>query len=133
MSINRVVNSSSTTFISLFLGFLNYISSGLILGYLLGQITAVLLLWKKTFREKFNFEVSKIYKSMKKYSHYPKYLVPATFAGTASGEIPILLLTKYFDASISGYFSFTNRVTISPLSLIGNSIGDVYRHNAVEE
>jgi O-antigen/teichoic acid export membrane protein len=133
MSINRIVNSSSNVSISLSLGLLSLKKSGLIIGFGLGQIITVSLLWKKIFTEKIRFNRKMIAAIMKKYIRYPKYLIPATFAGEASSQVPIIQLTTFFDASISGFFTLTNKVTVLPMSLIGNAIGEVYRQKASEE
>ena len=133
MSLNRIINHSSGSFIQCILGFLKFKSFGLIIGYTLGQLISIVILWKKIFKEKFNFNKKAIFITMKEYVRYPKYLIPATLAGTTAGEAPVILLTKFFDSSISGFFSLTTSVSAAPISLIGNAIGEVYRQRAAEE
>jgi O-antigen/teichoic acid export membrane protein len=69
---------------------------------------------------------------MRDYVRYPKFLIPSTFAGTVASESPVMLFTRFFDTTVSGLFSFVNRVMISPMTIIGNSIGEVYRVRASE-
>jgi O-antigen/teichoic acid export membrane protein len=69
---------------------------------------------------------------MREYFRYPKFLIPSTLAGTVASESPIVLFTRLFDTTVSGLFSFVNRVTVSPMTIIGNSIGEVYRVRAAE-
>lgn len=133
MSLNRIANSSSTSTISLGLGLMKFTKGGLIIGYLLGQLIAVLIVLKKILREKLFMNKKKALVLMRRYSMYPKYLLPSTLAGEISINGPTILFTTLYSSTIAGFFTFTNRVTAMPISLIGNAIGEVYRQKAAEE
>lgn len=133
MSINRVVSSSSVTVFTLFFGFTKIITGGLILGYVVGQLITVYLLKRKLLKEDYSLRLKRKYITMKKFIHYPKYLIPATLASEISGAIPIFMITTFFTSTITGFFSFAIKVTALPISFIGNAIGEVYRQKAAEE
>ncbi|MES2560298.1 MAG: oligosaccharide flippase family protein [Bacteroidota bacterium] len=133
MSMNRVVSSVSISSFSLGLGFIKAISGGLIVGYILGQFFTVLLLRNRLLKTDYKLKWKRSLVIMKQYIHYPKYLIPATLAGEIAINLPIVLVTGYFNAVITGFFSFANKVTALPISFIGNAIGEVYRQKAAEE
>jgi len=133
MSQNRIINSSSTSAISLGMGLIRFTTGGLIIGYLSGQIIAIISVVKKIFSEKFLFNRMRAFVLMRKYSRYPKFLIPSTLAGEISTNGVTILFTTFFNSTVAGFFTFTNRVTALPISLIGNAIGEVYRQKAAEE
>jgi O-antigen/teichoic acid export membrane protein len=133
MSQNRIINSSSTSVITLSFGLIKFTTGGLIIGYLLGQIFAIIFILKKIFSEKFSFDRKKSIVLMRRYSRYPKFLIPSTLAGELSTNSVTILFTTLFSATVAGFFTFTNRVIALPISLIGNAIGEVYRQKAGEE
>jgi O-antigen/teichoic acid export membrane protein len=132
MSVNRVVNSSSNVFLTLGLGALKLKKSGLIIGYILGQLISVVVLWRKIFKEKILFEKKEIAVVFKHYKRYPQYLIASTFLSEVSSQVPLILLTSLFSASITGYYSLANRAIALPILLIGNALGEVYRQKAAE-
>ena len=102
----------------------------MIIGNLLGQFCAITFQWFKYIKKELKNKRSPILQTLKKYKHYPKYLIPGTSAGTLAKEAPTFLLSKLFDASYAGFFSLVNRVT-SPLSIVISAITEVYNVNAV--
>jgi O-antigen/teichoic acid export membrane protein len=133
MSQNRIINSSSTSAISLGMGLIRFTTGGLIIGYLSGQIIAIVCVIKKILAERFIFKKKRAFVLMRKYSRYPKYLVPSTLAGEISTNGVTILFNTFFNSTVAGFFTFTNRVLALPISLIGNAIGEVYRQKAAEE
>ncbi len=67
---------------------------------------------------------------MKKYRDFPKFNVLTTLVENLSGNIPIYLLTIFFDPMVVGFFSLSQQVVRAPLSIIGVSFGDVFRQRA---
>ena len=119
--------------LSLGLAFTEVRPYGLLLGYMIGQFLTITFQWFAYIKKEKVQPRSKLWEVCKEYSRYPKFLIPSTLAGTVAGEAPVLLLTRFFDTSVAGLFSFVNRVTVSPMSIIGNSIGEVYRIRAAEQ
>lgn len=132
MNTSRILNSIGIAGLSLCFGFTKLKPHGLLLGYMLGQFLTVCCLWFTYVRTEKKQSRSDAWPVMQAYARYPKFLIPSTLAGTVAAESPIVLLTRFFDSAVAGLFSFVNRVTVSPMSIIGNSIGEVYRVRAAE-
>jgi O-antigen/teichoic acid export membrane protein len=132
MNLFRILNSFSIVALSLLLAFTDFKSQGLILGYVIGNLLTVSYVWFNYLYKEVPLNREKLVTVCSKYSRYPKFLIPATLAGTVSSESIVLLLTRLFDSYVAGLFYFVNRVTLSPMSIIGNSIGEVYRIKATE-
>jgi O-antigen/teichoic acid export membrane protein len=132
MNIFRIFNAFGVVFLSVTFAYTEYKPQGLILAYVLGQFLTVAFIWHTYVKIEKNKTRTNALIVMREYFRYPKFLIPSTLASTISSESPILLLTRFFDTAVSGLFSFVNRVTVSPMSIIGNSIGEVYRVRAAE-
>ena len=133
MSINRVVSSVSVSSVTLLLGLTQVLTGGLMIGYVIGQFLTILLLKNKIIKNDYRLQLKRKFVTMKTFIHYPKYLIPATLASEVSNNVPIIMVTNFFTSSITGFFSFANRVAALPISFIGNAIGEVYRQKASEE
>jgi O-antigen/teichoic acid export membrane protein len=132
MNVSRILNSIVIVGLSLGFAFTKLKPQGLLLGYMLGQLLTVCYQWFVYVRDERKQRRDSLLVVMKAYLRYPKFLIPSTLACTVAAESPVVLLTQFFDSSVAGLFSFVNRVTVSPISIIGNSIGEVYRVRALE-
>jgi len=110
----------------------------LTLSRLIGQIastffTAVLILHQdgKFILQQFNFK--RIIKGIKTYKKFPIFTVWAAFLSMLSIYLPGMILSGFFTPTIAGYFSFGQSVLRLPISLIGNSIGDVFFQRASQK
>ncbi len=132
MNASRITSSIGIAGLSIGFAFTELKSIGLLLGYISGQLIAVSYQWFAYVREEMQQSRTDMWTMMRQYVRYPKFLIPSTLAGTISAESPVMLLTRFFDTAVAGLFSFANRVTVSPMSIVGNSIGEVYRIRATE-
>lgn len=132
MNASRILNSLGIAGLSLGFAFTNLKPQGLLLGYMLGQLLTVGYQWVVHVQQERKHSRADAWHVMREYVRYPKFLIPSTLAGTLAAESPVVLLTRFFDTAVSGLFSFVNRVTVSPMSIIGNSVGEVYRVRAAE-
>lgn len=128
----RILNSVGIAGLSVGFAFTQFKPEGLIFGYMLGQILTVVFVWVAYVKPEIGKIRDKALIVMREYFRYPKFLVPSTLAGTVASESPVVLLARLFDTTVSGLFSFVNRVTLSPMTIIGNSIGEVYKVRAAE-
>jgi O-antigen/teichoic acid export membrane protein len=132
MNTFRILNSVGIASLSISFAFTQFKPEGLMFGYVLGQILTVVFIWVAYVKPEMTKTRANALIVMREYYRYPKFLIPSTLAGTIASESPIVLLTRLFDTTVSGLFSFVNRVTVSPMTIIGNSIGEVYRVRAAE-
>jgi O-antigen/teichoic acid export membrane protein len=132
MNTFRILNSVGIASLSIGFAYTNLKPEGLMFGYMMGQILTVVFIWIVYVKPEMSKNRAKALFVMREYFRYPKFLIPSTLAGTIASESPVVLLTRLFDITVSGLFSFVTRVTVSPMTIIGNSIGEVYRVRAAE-
>lgn len=132
MNAARILNAVGVVGLSLVLAFTQMQPIGLLLGHMCGQFLALVYQWFAYIRIEAKEDRIPILPLLRIYSRYPKFLIPSTLAGVVAAESPILLLTRFFDEKISGIFYFVNRVVVSPMSIISNTVAEVYRVRAAE-
>lgn len=134
MATSKVARSVSTAGVTLGAGLLEGGSIGLLLGYLLGQIAAVATFFRCSLGLRTSFLSSASWSGMRRqagrYSNFPKFSLAADTLNTAANQIPVILLTQFFGAAVTGFFNLTQRVLGAPLSLLSVSIGDVFKQRA---
>ncbi len=132
MSINRVINKSTDSAVSLLLGIIGFLRQGLLLGYILGQFLMIALLFKKIKKYNLKFNKNRARLVLRKYKEYPKFFLPSTILSEISSNVFLILMSIFYGAVFTGFYSLVFRVTYLPLGLVGNSIGEVYRQKANE-
>ena len=137
LSINKMVNAGATTLGKVFLGFVRLVGQGLVIGDMAGRIVSALgCLWRamrsdgSTFRK---VRMRGVLQSAAKYKEFPLYTMPGRLLNTLGQSMPILLLTAFFSSEKAGFFSMAMMVFVLPITVIGNTLGDVYRQRANEE
>ena len=111
-------------------------SSGLILGYILGQVVAALVLgWQTLIHLKeIRKEITRkeIIENAKKYKNFLKINTPHAFLDSLQNNGIIYLIMFFFSKLILGSYSFAFRVLKAPVGLIGNAIYQVFYQKATE-
>lgn len=104
-------------------------SAGLIWGYILGQLIALITLIKKslsddkkTFR---NVKYEQIKLNAIRYQKMPKYSTFGALADNLSLQMPVLVISKFYDMAQTGMFSLTFRVLSLPMSLVSGALSQV--------
>lgn len=101
---------------------------GLISGYIIGQVVSLATLLKHgfSFRNEIKcVQIKRIKENAIKYQVMPKYSAPGAVADNLSVQMPIFILSKYFDMAITGIFSLTFRILNIPLSLVSGAVHQV--------
>lgn len=132
MSLQRIIYGTVIASFSLLLGWKGYVEIGLILAYVLGLVVTNTIIFFSYIITEISKDYSPPFHTIKQYTRYPKYLLPANLFGNLSGESPNFFLTRYFSLDLAGYFSFIVRITVTPLQVIGNNIGETYKIHAVK-
>lgn len=65
-----------------------------------------------------------------RYSKFPKYSMPAIFLNMLSTNLINILISSVFSLSTLGYYSLTQKMLGLPMTLIGNSIAQIYFQSA---
>ena len=134
LAISRTALSASAALAQLGSGYAGSGAVGLVGGQLAGQVLATSVLARLVWREDCavvrTLSVPRSLVLAKKYINFPKYLIVAHGFNTASGQMPVLLLSALFTTTASGFFTLTQRVMAAPMSLVANALGDVFRQEA---
>lgn len=132
MALSRVLQSSTLSVGQMLLGITSFGPGGLILGNIIGIISSVFILIKKT-KIEFSLHLGKIFDMGKRYVDFPKYLVFGHALNSLSAHLPIYLITLYFTSENVGQYSLTSKVLAIPLVFVSTSIGDVFKQRAAED
>lgn len=104
-------------------------AGGLVVGYLAGQVGGLLVFLTRTWREdrKVLSQVSAttMLDNARRYSKFPKYSTTGALLDNAAVQMPVLMLSKFYDTHIVGIFSLTFRALNLPMSLIATSFSQV--------
>lgn len=134
MSKSKVSQSSTMGLFQVGLGSLKGGSSGLIIGWLAGQVVALMMLFKTAwFNDRLLFKRCKKVKIIalaRRYQHFPKVNLLSSVLNTASVQVPIILFTSFFNEAVTGFFSLAQRILLMPMSLLGVAIGQVFLQKA---
>lgn len=132
----RVIQSGTTAFSQLLMGFFNITISGLIIGRIIGQVFSTGVILRFFFKKKKplirRFHQNKIYALAKRYKRFPLYETWSNLLNSSSTEVPVILITSLFSIKTAGFYALANRILLLPLSLLGSSIGQVFLQKASE-
>ncbi len=98
-------------------------SLGLIVGIIWGKFFSTFFLLK---RLRFSKDLKSILATAKRLYRYPTYYLGSSLLYVLSQYIPIILLEHFFSSSVSGIYTFVNRIILTPIGLIGISFGQVF-------
>ena len=137
LAISRTVQSGSASLAQLGSGFAGAGNMGLVGGQITGQLlsTTVLarLIWREDSRLVQAIEKRRMVVLAKKYINFPKYLIVAHVYNTASMQMPVMLLSIFFNTTSTGLYTLTQRVLGAPINLVASALGDVFRQEASQE
>ncbi len=137
LSWNKLLNSSANSIGKFFFGVGKIVSSGLVLGELLGRfITACFCVFRVIKKEKdfFNgISFDRIKRMAKRYIEFPMFSLPGALVNTFGGQLPIILIAFYFSSKEVGFYSMTMTVLSIPSTVISKSIRDTFRQRANED
>lgn len=138
LAIAQVTRACSVTGTQLGMGFIGYVSGGVLIGAtILGQFVSTFVLGAQIMRDhlyffKQNITLKGMKAVLKQYSNFPKYDLWSAFLSNFSSSLPVFILSIYFSSQILGYYSLGLMVLLLPLTLIGNAVGQVFFPNAAE-
>ncbi|PSS47913.1 lipopolysaccharide biosynthesis protein [Pseudomonas sp. BBP2017] len=127
LAVSRIVQGGGMTAAQFSLSWLA--GGGLVLGYLAGQVAATAVFLAKIWREDRSaisqVTAASILQNAKRYSKFPKYSSGGALLNNAATQMPVLMLSKFFETHIVGVFSLTFRALNLPMSLIAASFSQV--------
>lgn len=136
LSIAQVVNSFTTIGGKLGSGLAGFTTTGSLIGAsLIGSITTVTTLSAQTWRNdgqllSQSITLPQMVTEMKRYRKFPMFNIWAGLLNVVSWQLPVFFLSSFFSTTIVGYYALGNRILRLPMSLIGQSIGQVFYQRA---
>jgi len=131
---NKVMVSTTNGSIQLIIGSTLQDSFGLLLGNILGYIVSIYFIVKsKVVNKYFKFKDLPIENVAKEYHRFPKYDVPSVLVNVITNQLPLIALAKFFSLGILGFYSLMYKVLMMPISLLSNTILDVFKQRATED
>lgn len=134
LSWSKVSKTGSSTVAQVFFGLVNSKYYGLIAGQLIGQIISIMVLLKNiNLRQVFlGVKFKRVKHVAYKHLQFPLYGAPQGLFSTFSQHIPIFLLAFYFGPAITGLYSISMRMLRLPVSLISDSVKQIFYQKASE-
>ncbi len=131
--VQNSVNSSG----KVLFGLLGLTRLGLVYALFLGNLfSALSILFIKNKKRVFclltGYRKERIRKVAATYANYPKYTLPHSFIDMLSGNLPLLLLTPYFEKNVIGFFSLAMVIGFRPVNLITSSMNQVFFQRSAE-
>jgi len=131
---SKVTQSSVTVLSQLMLGLKNIMSSGLIIGNIIGALIGLGYLIIRISRQHYahltKISSESVQKNFSDYKNFPKYQTTSVLINSFSQHLPIFLLALFYSAEVAGFYSLTQRAMTTPVRLIGNSVRQVYYQKA---
>jgi Membrane protein involved in the export of O-antigen and teichoic acid len=110
------------------LGWKQIAYSGMIIGQAIGLFFSALvgvLLGRKSVKKLQKPNKADIKEVAREYANFPKYELPNQLITTLSGNLPILMLSAYFDMAEIGLLAFVLAIGLTPVNLFSSSIAQV--------
>lgn len=130
LATNKVIQSSTSAGSHLGLGFSGFGIAGLIVGTIIGQLIATFLVAKKIFKNNpkilASVNIKKIIVLAKKYKNFPKFNTPHALMNSASSNMPVFIISYFFNNASTGFFALASRVLLAPMGLFTYSFGQVF-------
>lgn len=110
---------------------------GLMLGTILGWAAGLLFLafyFVKWDRMGFSaFQAAEMWEQLRRFRHFPQTMIAGTLFNKSAFELPSILLNKYYEASIAGFFGQMQSIIRRPLQVVGRAFEEVFKQKASEE
>ncbi|MBP1962306.1 lipopolysaccharide biosynthesis protein [Paenibacillus aceris] len=118
--------------LNIFLGSFGFGSVGLIVGKIAGQSAGMVSLSKPILKRTTLEKISKkeMLWGVKRYKNFPLFSTPSQFLNAAGIQLPLFFLTAFFGTQVTGLYGLATTVINMPVTLIGNSISDVFYSEA---
>jgi len=131
-STNSIAQVASTQTFSIGWGFVRPGFLGLFASQILGQVVSIALAFIRAPIRLRGIGLHRALEVGKKHRKFPLVNTPGVFVNTLGSELPVFLLARFFDASILGFYTLTNRLLNQPMILLGQSVAKVYLGSAAE-
>lgn len=129
----QVLAVAVTVSMSIFLGLLDYGVHGLFISYFSGQVITIvahLRLYRLLMPELPKINWAKLVTIARRHRDFPFYTLPSEIVGTINLQLPIFALSAVGAVPLLGSFTRARQLISMPLTLLGSSVGQVFRQRA---
>jgi O-antigen/teichoic acid export membrane protein len=135
IGLNKIIRNGTIAFGNILLGVSKLLKGGLIIGQIMGDFVATLVLSGKLLRNNhFSSEITKL--NLKKvavdFKNFPLFTLPNTLLNNFSYQLPVLLISMWFNPAQTGSYFFSTRILSIPITLIGAAVSQVFYQKFVE-
>jgi O-antigen/teichoic acid export membrane protein len=135
-SLNAVLRSLLAAACNICFGVIGWVQFGLIGGLLLGLLGSAAFLaaqiWRESRKEICGLQWSDLWSQAHAQRRFPIFSLGSGIVEAGAGQIPVFFLSSLFGAGTLGWFSLAQRVANLPLTLVAQSVADVFRQRASE-
>lgn len=123
LTISKIILSSISVLIPLFLSFYEIFNGILIISYLSAQLLCFLfLLYKTDFILVEFFYIKEIKESAIKYKNFPLLNAPSSVIDQLAATIPLFFINKFLGLSVAAYYGMAQKVVSVPSTFLSYSI-----------
>lgn len=130
LATSKVLQTSTASLTNIGMGINGLGASGLVTGNILGRGIAAFVLGRFFWKEDKNLlkKINRLrmFVLLKKYKDFPTLNMPHSIFNSFSSELPVFLISYFFQNTITGFYSFANRVLLSPISVVTQSYAQVF-------
>ena len=135
IAMGKIVLGAGTSIFQLLMRMISKISGGLIVGYLIGQIIVtyyfLIKIFKKNLSKFSQINKKRVISNAFEYKKFPLISSFTSILDKSAVQMPILLLSKFFDQTSTGTFSALTRFLDAPFALLNSSIALVLHQRVV--
>jgi O-antigen/teichoic acid export membrane protein len=132
LSKSKIAQAGFAQTSSLTAGFLGANFLGLYLSMLAGIFLNVLLLIRNKMHLFKGYSKKRLLAVLRRYKKFPLINTPMTFLNTLANELPVFMFTLFFGPEIVGFYMAANRLVKRPITMISQSLSQVYFQAASE-
>ncbi len=135
LAVNRVLQNVLIVALSIVFSetFLS-VENGMLLAYILSMsvVTVLLVIYVASDcrRLSIRFSLKKMLLMAKRYRRFPINTMPTGLINNFAVQMPVFILNYFFGDGVVGQYYMMNRVLGTPVSIIGQAIGDVFRQKS---
>ncbi len=111
-------------------GILGFGAIGLLLGQLLSHVTGTTTLaklaWQNSRRTLNTVSLTSVLQVARRYKRFPLLSSGSAILDSLGSQIPILLLSAFYEPQVAGFLALGQRVVGLPSSLVGSAVAQVY-------
>lgn len=132
----QIIAVAATVLVSIVLGWLQWGAHGLFTSYVLGNLITVgahVRLYHSMIAHRPRLDRGRLLAVARRHWRFPAFSLPTEVTGTISMQLPVFALSAVGALPLLGAFTRARQLVSMPITLVGGSIGQVFRQRAAEQ